>query len=184
MHIVLGFPGLSYTSPDYFTMQVASMILGGGMSSRLFQEVREKRGLAYSISCFTLSYRDCGIFGIYTGTSEDTANEMLEVTAGESIAMLGKLSDSEIERAKVQLKSSILMSLESTSSMFEATGRNILNHGRFRSSDEVIKLIDSVTATDISRVCETIFSGKLSLASLGNVQSLHNYEQISGKFAA
>ncbi|MBC7908258.1 MAG: insulinase family protein, partial [Rhodospirillaceae bacterium] len=116
VNLVVGFDGVSYDDPDYYAASVLSTLLGGGMSSRLFQEVREKRGLVYSIYSFTSSYNDGGLFGIYAGTGEDEVTELVPVMCEEVVKVTAGVSPDELQRARAQLKASILMSLESTSS--------------------------------------------------------------------
>ena len=111
-HIVYAFPGVASTAPDFFTAQVYVMALGGGMSSRLFQEAREKRGLCYAISAFAQAHRDGGTIGIYTGTGETEAAEISAVIAGEMEQLAAGATEREVSRAKAQLKSSLLMGLE------------------------------------------------------------------------
>src|ERR1700761_3510048 len=111
-HIAYAFPGISSRDADFYTGQIYAMVLGGGMSSRLFQEVREKRGLCYSIYAFANNFQDGGFGGIYVGTSEKDAGEVSAVIAGEMEAMTVKVTDAELSRAKAQLKSSLLMGLE------------------------------------------------------------------------
>ncbi|MGQ0676060.1 MAG: M16 family metallopeptidase, partial [Rhodospirillales bacterium] len=113
VHLVLGFEGVGHHDPDFYPMQVMSMLLGGGMSSRLFQEVREKRALAYSIYSFAGSMRDGGLFGIYAGTGENRVRELMPVVAGE-LAKLGQSAgEAEVARARAQLKAGTLMALKS-----------------------------------------------------------------------
>src|SRR5579864_9117917 len=114
LHLVLGFPGPTLTDPDYYAASVLSTAFGGGMSSRLFQEVREKRGLAYTIHSFAHSFTDGGLFGIYAGTGEDDAGELVPVLCEETLRLADGLTAVELARAKAQIKAGILMSLEST----------------------------------------------------------------------
>src|SRR5258708_38792963 len=118
-HITFAFPGVSNSDPDYYTAQIYVTALGGGMSSRLFQEAREKRGLCYSIYAFSHSAKDSGMVGIYAGTGEAEAAEIAPVIAGEMASLAQTASDTEIERAKAQLKSGLLMGLERPSSRSE-----------------------------------------------------------------
>ena len=114
-HLVLSFPAPNYRDPRVYQLQVLASILGGGMSSRLFQEVREKRGLCYSVFAFGTTYEDTGQLGVYAATSPDHTPELLEVTAQVMKSMVDEISDKEIDRAKAQLKTSIVMNLESAS---------------------------------------------------------------------
>jgi predicted Zn-dependent peptidase len=118
-HVLIGFPGFPFGDRDYFAASVVSTAFGGGMSSRLFQEVREKRGLAYSIYSFSHSYSDGGIFGIYAGTGEDEAADLMPVLRDELIHLVKGLTGAELARARAQHKAGLLMSLEGTTARCE-----------------------------------------------------------------
>ena len=126
VHLIIGFPGVTFYDPDFYAQQVLSMLLGGGMSSRLFQEVREKRGLVYSIYAFTSAYRDSGILGIYAGTGEKQIKELVPVVCDELLGIIESDLELEIERSKVQLRSGLLMSRETTSNRCEQMAQHIL----------------------------------------------------------
>src|SRR5207253_10524294 len=113
LHLVVGFPGVALGDPDYYAASVLSTALGGGMSSRLFQEIREKRGLVYAIHSFVHAYRDGGLFGIYCGTGEDEAAELMPTLCEEAVRLEAGLTPTELNRAKAQMKAGLLMSLES-----------------------------------------------------------------------
>ncbi|HEY1430647.1 MAG TPA: pitrilysin family protein, partial [Stellaceae bacterium] len=119
LHLVLGFPGVTLGDPDYYAASVLSTAFGGGMSSRLFQEIREKRGLVYAIHSFVHGYRDGGLFGIYAGTGEDEAAELAPALCEEALKLQDGLTPIELGRAKAQMKAGLLMSLESTSARCE-----------------------------------------------------------------
>jgi predicted Zn-dependent peptidase len=125
VHIVLGFPAVAYGDPDYYPAMLLSTLLGGGMSSRLFQEIREKRGLVYSVYSFTAPYLDGGLFGIYAGTGESEAAELMPVTLDELHKVQTDVTDVELARARAQVKASLLMSLESTGSRCEQLARQL-----------------------------------------------------------
>jgi len=181
-HLVLGWESVPYGDPDYYATQVFSTILGGGMSSRLFQEVREKRGLAYSIFTFAHSYLDCGVFGVYTGTSGKDAPEAAKIIAGEIHGVADGISEAEIVRARAQHKAAIMMALESSSARCEHLARQLLIYGRSMPPSEVIARIDAVDATALGRVADRIRSSKLSLAALGLVGKLEGFEKLSKRF--
>ncbi|MFW5834770.1 MAG: M16 family metallopeptidase, partial [Pseudomonadota bacterium] len=119
VHVVLGVPGVPFDDADFYAAQVLATALGGGMSSRLFQEVREKRGLAYNVFAFSGSYLDCGVVGMYAATSKKDASEVVTVLDQEARALLACPSEAEVARARAQLKASLLMSLESCASVSE-----------------------------------------------------------------
>ncbi|MBV8507286.1 MAG: insulinase family protein, partial [Alphaproteobacteria bacterium] len=129
LHLVLGFPGVTLGDPDYYAASVLSTAFGGGMSSRLFQEIREKRGLVYAIHSFVHGYRDGGLFGIYAGTGEDEAAELVPALCDEALKLQDGFTEVELKRAKAQMKAGLLMSLESTSARCEQLAQHLLIYG-------------------------------------------------------
>ncbi|WP_281301298.1 MULTISPECIES: pitrilysin family protein [unclassified Iodidimonas] len=185
LHITLGFPSVSFDDPDYYASQVFSTLLGGGMSSRLFQEVREQRGLAYTVYSFLNSHVDGGLFGIYAGTSPEQAGELLQVMAGEMLAMADHAPEVEIARARAQLKAGILMSLESTSARIEHMARQYHLFDRFISPAEMVAKIEAVDARALVSVCERLLSeGALSIASVGRRGTLPDPDRVEALFKA
>lgn len=182
LHIALGFPGFSYDDPDYYALQLFSTIYGGGMSSRLFQEVREERGLAYSVYSFSASHADVGLFGIYAGTSPDLAGELLPVVAEQMKALAGEVEEAEISRARARLKAGLLMSLESTTSRIEQLSRQMLIFGRPIPTAEMIEKVDAVDAAAVKRVARRILEGKLALATVGPGHTLPEFSKIEELF--
>ena len=148
VHLILGFPGISYENDQFYATSVMSALLGGGMSSRLFQEVREKRGLVYSIYSYPAFYRDCGLFGIYAGTGPQDVDELLPVICEEIQRLPSSLSDEEIERARTQLKAATLMSLESTGSRCEQMAQQMLVFGQPLTTEEQVEKIEAVDQED------------------------------------
>ncbi|MCW5752977.1 MAG: insulinase family protein [Alphaproteobacteria bacterium] len=184
VHVALAFAGLPFLDPDFHALQVYSTLMGGGMSSRLFQEVREKRGLAYSIFSFASSYMDSGLFTIYAGTGENDVAELMPVIAGEMQAATGDLAEAEIARARAQLKAGLLMSMESPSSRAEQLARQMLIFGRPLPLDEIIARVDAVSLADVERVAARILrGGQPTLAALGPIGRLEAYERIAARFA-
>lgn len=170
-HLVLGVPTYSLQHPGRFGAYVLSTVLGGGMSSRLFQNVREKRGLAYSVFSELTLYRDSGLLSVYAGTSVETAQQVIELTMQEFRCLKDKLvTDEELRRAKDHLKGSIALGLESTSSRMSNLARQAMYYDRFLSIDEVVELIEQVTAEQIRDVAqECLQSDRIALAFLGNL---------------
>lgn len=177
-NIVLGFPGVTIYDENYFASNILSIILGGGMSSRLFQEIREKRGLTYSVYSFSSSSSKGGLFGIYAGTGENEANETLEVICDELKKIQDHVSEDELQRAKAQFKSGILMSLESPTNRAEQNAGHLLVFNRLIEKEELIEKINKVSLTDIYSLSNSIFSKKISLALLGPVKNTIHYDQI------
>lgn len=183
LHLVLGFPGVSYSDPLYYTFQVFSAVMGGGMSSRLFQEVREKRGLAYSIGTYANAYPECGVFTIYSSTTEQHAVELMQVVGEELAKAAHSITTSEIARAKSQIRSGIRMAMEGTTNQFEALGRNLLCFGRQREPEEIIYYIERVTLEDIAMLHDHLHTPeKFSLAVLGPVSKLPEFDKLERFF--
>ncbi|GBR29930.1 M16 family metallopeptidase [Gluconobacter kondonii] len=183
-HLVMGFPSVSYLHPDHYAVMILSTLLGGGMSSRLFQEIRERRGLVYSVYSFASPFSDSGLFGLYAGTGEDQAAELVPVMIDELKRLQDGLSEAEVSRARAQLKSSLLMSLESTGSRCEQLARQIQVHNRPIPTSETVAKIDAVTEADILRVAQTIFSGTPTFTAIGPVGTMPSLEDITARLAA
>jgi predicted Zn-dependent peptidase len=167
VHIVLGFPSVAYNHPDYYPTMLLSTLLGGGMSSRLFQEVREKRGLVYSVYSFTAPAMDGGLFGIYAGTGESEAEELMPVTLEELRKVQRDVSEAELSRARAQVKAGLLMSLESTGSRCEQLARQIQVFGRVVPTAETVAKINAVTIPDVQAAAARLFRAAPTLAALG-----------------
>lgn len=182
-HVTLGLPGVCYSDPDFYAAQVYATVLGGGMSSRLFQQVREERGLCYSVFAFASSYADSGLIGVYAGTGEDSLGELVPVIIGEMEALAYEASEEETARGRAQLKASLLMSLESSGSRCEQLARQLLIHGRVLPVAELIEKVDAVDAAALRRFAERVMRvGAPALAALGPVARLAGYEAIAAKF--
>lgn len=186
VHVVLGFNGYSYLDPKYYAQQVLAIVAGGGMSSRLFQEVREKRGLAYGISAFSSNYSDGGIFGIYSSTSDDKVNELIDVTATELCKIAQRIDEAELQRAKAQLKAGVLMAQESSVARAEKLAGNYAAFGRYLSVKEIIEKIDAINKQQITSLMAEFLQNNsaLTLVSLGKVDRLYSYEDVQTKLAA
>ena len=156
VHVTAAWPGVSFTDDNYYAMQVYSTILGGGMSSRLFQEVRENRGLAYSVYSFTSSHQDVGLLGIYAGTGPEMAEGMMPVIKGEMEALTKGPTNEEFKIAVAQLKSGLVMALEATTSRMEQMGRQMLVFDRLIPIEEMISNVEAVTPDDVARTAEQL----------------------------
>jgi predicted Zn-dependent peptidase len=180
-HLLLGFEGVGYQDPDFYTVAVLSTIFGGGMSSRLFQEIREKRGLVYSIYSFGSSYSDGGLFGIYAGTGQDETAELIPLVCEEIYKMMDSVGDHELDRARAQIKASILMELESSSSRCEQLARQMMIFGRPLLTKEIVAHIEAVDTQAILNVARRIFKSPLTVAALGPVSKLESYGDIQNR---
>ncbi|MBV8093662.1 MAG: insulinase family protein [Acetobacteraceae bacterium] len=184
VHVVLGFPAVAYADPDYYPVLLLSTLLGGGMSSRLFQEVREKRGLVYSIYSFCAPYLDGGLFGVYAGTGETEAAELVPVTLEELRSVQRHVTEPELARARAQVKASLLMSMESTGSRCEQLARQIQVFGRVIPTSETVARINAATADDIKRAAGRLFRAQPTLAVLGPGIHVPKLQVIAERLAA
>jgi predicted Zn-dependent peptidase len=171
VHIIIGSLSHSFSSPSRYAGFLMNAILGGSMSSRLFQEIREKRGLAYAIHSYLVSYRDTGMFGIYVGTGNDKVREVIDVIMAE----LGRfktelLTDKELLSAKEQIKGNFLLSMESTDNRMTRLAKNEIYLGRHLSPEETVSNIEIVSADEIRDVaCEIFNPNVLSVAAIGKI---------------
>jgi predicted Zn-dependent peptidase len=145
VHIAVALQGLPVSDPELYSLQVFTSVLGGGMSSRLFQEVRENRGLCYAIHAFHMPYADTGLFGLYAGTDETDAPELMRVMIDEIGNATETLNEAEIARAKAQMKAGLLMALESSEARLGQIARQMLAYGRPIPLDEIVAKVDAVT---------------------------------------
>ena len=183
VHLVLGFRGVDHHDSDHFPLQVLSTLLGGGMSSRLFQEIREKRGLVYSIYSFASPFRDAGLFGIYAGTGADQVAELVPVVCDEICRVALDATDEEVLRARAQLKASLLMGLESTMARCEQLGQQMLVHGRPLPLPELLAKLEAVDTAAIRRAAGNLRRQKPVLTALGPLASLESYDKIAARLA-
>src|SRR5216684_792586 len=171
VHLCLGVPSYPMPHEDRFTCYVLNTLLGGGMSSRLFQNIRERQGLAYAVFSELNPYRDTGCFAIYAGTSLESARKVVDAITHEFRDLKDNLvPDEELRRAKDHLKGSFMLGLESTSSRMGNLARQELYFKRFFTLDEMIERIEEVTAEEVRRVAQEFFNPKnITLAMLGNL---------------
>ena len=166
-NLVILLPAPGATDPDYFALRLLAEILGGGMASRLFQEAREKRGLAYAIDAYTETYADVGVLGVFAGCAAADAAELARVTASELLGM-GDVAEAELARAKAQLKGAMFMSRESALARAEQAAAQVLLFGRTLDPDEIAAEVDAVTPADIARLAGRILApGRAAVAVLG-----------------
>ena len=174
IHLLLGFEGLDYHHDDFYSLLVYSSLLGGGMSSRLFQEIREKRGLVYGISSFSSSYTDTGVFGIYCGTGENQIRELIPVLCDELNNSPKSITEKEINRGKAQLKASLMMGRESAA-------RQLLVFNRIIEPSETIKKIDTVSKETVEKIAKKIVSGPMTISSIGPLSKLESLDKIQSR---
>jgi len=183
-HLVLGFPSERIGSDAIYAVQVLSTILGGGMASRLFQEAREKRGLCYGIYAYSWSLSDTGFFGIYAATGPDLVEELTDVVRGELVAVAEKgVSDTELARAKAQLKAGLLMSLESPSSRIEQMARQIMAFGEVFEPTHLARRVDAVTVDDVQALAAKIFRAHApAIAAVGPEAGMDALNRMNAAF--
>lgn len=167
-HIAIAFPGAAVTDDDYFATRVFAEALGGGMSSRIFQAVREERGLAYSVYSFTDSYDGTGAVGAYVGTDADSAAEAVSLIREEIVGLADAPTEKEISRARAMLKSTLLMGLESPSTRAETAVGQLFVHGRLIGASEIAERLDAVSIENVRAVArKALTDGAASLAIVG-----------------
>ncbi|MGJ4945945.1 M16 family metallopeptidase [Bradyrhizobium sp. HKCCYLS1011] len=172
-HLTLALEGVPQNDPSLFSLQVFTNILGGGMSSRLFQEVRENRGLCYSIYSFHAPYTDTGFFGLYTGTDPADAPEMMEVVVDIIGDAVETLTEAEVARAKAQMKAGLLMALESCSARAEQLARHILAYGRPQTLQEMVAKIDAVSVESTRDAARALLTrSRPAVVALGSGRGL------------
>jgi len=171
-HLCLGVPSYPLPHKDRFACYVLNTLLGGGMSSRLFQNIRERQGLAYAVFSELSPYRDTGCLSIYAGTSVESARKVVDSILAEFRQLKSELvPQDELRRAKDHLKGSLMLSLESTSSRMSNLARQQMYFGRFFTLDELVESIESVSDEDVRRIALTFFdSRKIALTVLGNLE--------------
>jgi predicted Zn-dependent peptidase len=184
VHFVLGFESVSFHDPDYYAIAVAASTLAGGMSSRLFQEIREKRGLVYSIYGFNSAYSDGGLFGIYAGTGEDGLAELVPVLCDELIKSTSTIEEKELGRARAQMRTGIVMSLESTAARAEQIARQITVFDRVMPIEELIEKVEALSCADIERAISRLLSSDPTVAAIGPVSRLPSYDDIASRLKA
>jgi len=172
VHLVLGLPGLPFTGGTHYPLQIFASVLGGGLSSRLFQEVREQRGLAYAIDAFHWPFSDCGVFGIGAGTAPEDAGELIEVALGCLRQAAEDVSEAEVARARAQMKVGLLASLESPGGKLEQMARQVLLFGRAIPREELAARLDAVTLEDVRAAGRSLLGHQPTIAAVGPTHGL------------
>ncbi|MBU2982958.1 insulinase family protein [Lentibacter algarum] len=184
-HFALAFEGPNYRDDAIFTAQLYASVLGGGMSSRLFQEVREKRGLCYTIFAQAGAYGDTGMMTIYAGTSGDQLGQLAEVTLAEMARAASDINDNELARARAQMKAGMLMGLESPSNRAERLARMVQIWGRVPDISEVVQKVEAVSTADVRAMAAHMArDARSSLALYGPVENAPSLQNLRQKSAA
>jgi predicted Zn-dependent peptidase len=182
VHLVLGVEALTCHDPDIYALNLYSSIMGGGMSSRLFQEVREKRGLAYSVFSFVNAFPDTGTFGVYAGTGEGDLDELARVLTDELAGSADAITEVELIRAKAQAKAGLLMGLEHCAGVCEDVARHLLTFGRRIPREEILDRIEAVTHDDIKRIARRLFGKPVpAVTALGPCAKLPQYDALAAR---
>jgi predicted Zn-dependent peptidase len=180
VHIALALEGLPVRDPQLYSLQVFTSVLGGGMSSRLFQEVREIRGLCYTVQAFHMPYSDTGMFGLYAGTDESDAPELMRVVIDEIANATETLTEAEIARAKAQMKAGLLMALESSEARLGQIARQMLAYGRPIPLDEIVARVEAVTVESARAAGKALIArGRPAIAALGPGNGLESTAAIA-----
>jgi predicted Zn-dependent peptidase len=168
VHIALALEGLAVRDEQLYSLQVFTNVLGGGMSSRLFQEAREKRGLCYAIHAFHMPYSDTGMFALYAGTDEADASELMRVAIDQLMLATETLNETEVARAKAQMKAGLLMALESSEARLGQIARQMLAYGRPIPLAEIVAKVDAVTVESARAAGRALITrGHCAVAALG-----------------
>ena len=184
LHVALAFAGLSYDDDEVFSAQVFANLVGGGMSSRLFQEVREKRGLAYAVNAFHWSYAGTGLFGVYAALGGKDGADILPVSL-DVIAEAAETADErEVARAKAQMKAGLMMSLEQPAARADQQARHQLGFGRPLDVAETVGLIDAVTVESARAAGRALIASTPSLAAIGPIKRLTPPERVAERLGA
>jgi predicted Zn-dependent peptidase len=182
VHLIMGFAGPGYhAGRPYYATQILSLILGGSASSRLFQKVREKRGLVYTISSAHTGFSDAGIFQIYAGTDPKRLRELIPVVCCEMNDIKKNVTRGELARAKAQVRADLLMGKESVMRRAETVGNQILAFGKPIPAEKLLQRLAAVTDEDVKAAATKLFSSKLILTALGPLSELEEYEKITAR---
>ncbi|RJQ49079.1 MAG: insulinase family protein [Nitrospiraceae bacterium] len=157
-HVSLGVRGLPYNSEDRYSMHLLNTVLGSGYSSRLFQKIREKRGLAYSIYSYHVSYYDTGLWAVYAGTDKKHLNEVIDITVDEMTNLAKTINHDELQRAKAQLKGNLILALESTSNKMTNIAKQEIYYGKYYSPTEVIKMVEAITLDELKALAQKLMN--------------------------
>jgi predicted Zn-dependent peptidase len=180
VHIAMALHGVPVKDPDLYSLQVFTSALGGGMSSRLFQEVRENRGLCYTINAFHMPYSDTGLFGLYAGTDQADAPELMRVVIDQIGSATETLNEAEVNRAKAQMKAGLLMALESSEARVGQIARQMLAYGRPIPLEEIVAKVDAVTVESARAAGRALIArGRPAIAALGPGSGLESTAAIA-----
>ena len=180
MNTILGVPGIGQDDKDVYVLHIVNNILGGGLSSRLFQEIREQRGLAYSVYSYHSTYVDTGLFAIYAGTSPNKTEEAIKCIIDEMNKLKARsITEDELKKTKAQIKGNLYLGLESVSSRMSRLGKTELSFGRVKTAEEAVEQLDKVTVEDVKRVMDRLWiKNKISVLTLGQKDFTLDFDKL------
>ncbi|WP_068080914.1 M16 family metallopeptidase [Polycladidibacter stylochi] len=182
VQVILGFEGISYADQDYYAVQILASILGGGMSSRLFQKVREQRGLCYSIYAFHWAFTGGGLFAIHAATGPQDTEELMPVIVDELVNVTRTITNAEVQRAKAQIKASLLIALESPAARAGQIARQLMIYDRVVCVDELTQRVDAVSLEQVQKVAQRVFlSKKPTMVSVGPKSPMLSLSQVESR---
>jgi len=182
--ILLGFQSFAHEDKEFYPAQILAMILGGGMSSRLFQEIREKRGLCYSIYAFNWAFQDSGLFGIHTACDAESMKRLMPALMAELGKAAADIGAEELARARAQYAAGLIMGQENAAARAGVIARQLLLRGGLKSPAEILRAVDAVNAAQVKAVAERIFFGAApSFAAIGRIDDLPSYEAQKAELA-
>jgi predicted Zn-dependent peptidase len=181
--LMIGLPGVSFRDPSYFATHIFAQALGGGLTSRLWHEVRETRGLAYSIDAFHWPFTDCGLFGIGAGTSAADLAGLVDVVTATSREAARGIEPAELARARAQLKVALLAALETPGGRIDRAARQLLAWGRIIAAEETIAHVDAVTVDEVRAAGARTLAGAPTVAAIGPIKTLQPLRQVAAAFA-
>lgn len=184
VHFMAAFPGVGADDPDSYALRHLANILGGGMTSRLFQEIREKRGLVYSVYAAPIQYVDGGALSFYAGTGPEEAAELVPVFFEELRKVRDGVTAAELDRSKEQLRFSVGKSLESTMRRADRFARTLLRTGEVRSIEQIFERIDAVTPDAVAAVARRVFAGPMAVSAVGVLDHLPSFDDMQGMLKA
>lgn len=184
VHVVLGLPTVNMFDSSYYDYMILASILGGGMASRLFHEIREKRGLVYTISADQYSYTDAGMLTVYAGTGPKEVAELLPVVCEELKKAMNTITEEEVNRSRNQMQAGLLMGLESTSHRCERLAKHMHLFSRSIPMEEVLEKLNRVNVKSVQAACQKMLIGKPSLTTLGLIEHVMTYDELVENLAA
>ena len=178
LHLILGFPAPGFHAPSMYAAQILSIVLGGTSSSRLFQKVREKRGLVYTVQASHIPFADSGIFEIYAATDPERVKELVPVICNELLDVQRRITPAELRLAKAQARAELLMGQEDVMRRANALGHQILSFGKAVPIEQIVDRLMAVTRTDVKDIAKRLFRARPILTALGPLKGLEDYRKI------